>query len=198
MLDRLSLTAIIIALMAMITPKSLIYAQTSTENPPTPIKNWFGFSAKTGYDVNFSPQPNAVKLVGIETWLNTPPVDVTNNNAKLTLVNFWTYSCFNTVNTLPSVTRWQKLYGQKGLTIVGVHSPEFESDKDLTRIKKSIAKHGITYAVAVDNELKTWRAYHNNCWPAFYFINNKGKVVKAICGEHDYDKTENFIKSMLK
>lgn len=147
-----------------------------------------------GSNVPFAPPP----FIGIQQWLNVDaPLTLELLKGKVVLINFWVFSCYNCVNTLPSVVSWDKKYRSKGLVIIGVHSPEFESDKSVRNIEAALAKHGITYPVPVDNQLQTWDAYNNNCWPAFYFINKKGRVVKAICGEHDYSASERYIQKLL-
>ena len=147
-----------------------------------------------GAPLNFPIQ----ETVGITQWLNVAqPISLSSLKGNVVIVNFWTYSCYNCVNTIPAIVGWDKKYRDKGLSIVSVHTPEFESDKRIASIQNAIKKHGILYPVAVDNEAKTWDAYHNNCWPAFYFVNKKGQVVKAICGEHNYTATERYIAQLL-
>ncbi|MGI9461765.1 MAG: redoxin domain-containing protein [Alphaproteobacteria bacterium] len=138
------------------------------------------------------------KFTGIEQWLNTSkPIDIKSLRGKVVLINFWTFSCYNCRATLPALVDWDKKFRSKGLVIIGIHSPEFESDKRISSIQKAIARHGITYPVPVDNQLQTWDNYRNSCWPAFYFINKYGKVVRALCGEHNYSATEHYLAQLL-
>ncbi|MDI9314342.1 MAG: cytochrome c biogenesis protein/redoxin [Hydrotalea sp.] len=140
----------------------------------------------------------APDFVGIQQWLNVDkPWAMGDLRGKVVVINFWTYSCINCQHTLPAVVGWHKKYRNRGLVIIGVHSPEFESDKPIASIQAAINRHGITYPVAVDNKLQTWDNFRNGCWPAFYFINKYGRVVRAICGEHDYTATDQYIAKLL-
>ena len=114
------------------------------------------------------------------------------------LVDFWTYTCINCIRTLPYLVAWDKAYRDKGLTIVGVHSPEFTFERNADNVARALKQNGITYPVAQDNELATWTAWGNQYWPAKYLIDAKGHVRYAHFGEGDYDKTESAIRQLLK
>ena len=144
------------------------------------------------------PQPYpAPELVGIQDWVNSKPLKLSDLRGKVVLIDFWTYSCINCVRTLPHITDWNAKYHDKGLVIIGVHAPEFEFEKDINNIKTAVAQHGIHYPVALDNNLDTWSAFHNQYWPAHYLINQKGQVVYTHFGEGNYDITENNIRYLL-
>jgi thiol-disulfide isomerase/thioredoxin len=113
------------------------------------------------------------------------------------LVDFWTYSCINCLRTLPYLTAWDKRYRKDGLTIVGVHSPEFPFEKEASNVEEAIERNGIEYPVAQDNELATWNAYGNQYWPAEYFIDSKGRVRFAHFGEGEYGEKEKVIRELL-
>jgi len=116
---------------------------------------------------------------------------------KVVLVDFWTYSCINCVRTLPYITAWDKKYRDQGLVIIGVHSPEFEFEKDADNVKTAVVARGIKYPVALDNNLGTWQSFQNEYWPAHYLINRDGQVVYRHFGEGQYDVTENNIRYLL-
>ncbi len=139
----------------------------------------------------------APDFVGIETWINSPPLAITALKGKVVLVDFWTYSCINCVRTLPILISWDKKYRDKGLIIVGVHSPEFEFEKKVENVKAAVKSHNIQYPVALDNNLSTWSNYHNQYWPAHYLINQAGQVVYTHFGEGEYDITEHNIRDLL-
>lgn len=143
-----------------------------------------------------TPYP-APKFSGIDAWINSKPLTMKELRGKVVLVDFWTYSCINCVRTLPYITAWDKKYRDKGLVIVGVHSPEFEFEKKLANVKAAVAAHGIRYPVALDNHLDTWSNFNNLYWPAHYLIDRSGKVVYTHFGEGDYDVTENNIRYLL-
>jgi cytochrome c biogenesis protein CcdA/thiol-disulfide isomerase/thioredoxin len=139
----------------------------------------------------------APDFTGIDHWLNSPPLTMAGLRGKVVLVDFWTYSCINCIRTLPYVESWYQKYAAEGLVIVGVHSPEFAFEHDTSNVQAAIARFGITYPVAQDNEFKTWGAYSNQYWPADYLIDANGHVRATHFGEGDYDTTEAEIRSLL-
>ncbi len=139
----------------------------------------------------------APEIVGIQDWINSPPLKISDLRGKVVLVDFWTYSCINCVRTLPYITQWDAKYRDKGLVIIGVHSPEFEFEKKLDNVKAATEKYGIHYPVALDSALSTWSNFKNQYWPAHYLIDQKGSVVYTHFGEGDYGVTENNIRALL-
>jgi cytochrome c biogenesis protein CcdA/thiol-disulfide isomerase/thioredoxin len=139
----------------------------------------------------------APAFAGIDAWLNSPLLTMRGLKGKVVLVDFWTYSCINCVRTLPYLTDWDKKYRDQGLVIVGVHAPEFEFEKKIDNVKAAIARYGIRYPVALDNQLATWDNFNNSYWPAHYLVDRDGKVVYTHFGEGDYDVTENNIRYLL-
>lgn len=140
------------------------------------------------------PAPN---FVGISSWVNSPPLSVDQLKGKVVLVDFWTYSCINCIRTLPFITKWYDDYKDKGLVIVGVHTPEFAFEKDRDNVVDATKRFHITYPVALDNDYTTWEAYANHYWPAHYLIDQKGVVQEAHFGEGAYVETENAIRHLL-
>jgi cytochrome c biogenesis protein CcdA/thiol-disulfide isomerase/thioredoxin len=143
-----------------------------------------------------NPYP-APELKGIQNWINSKPLALSDLKGKVVLIDFWTYSCVNCVRTLPYITEWDRQYRDKGLVIIGVHAPEFEFEKKVANIKSAVARYGIGYPVAVDNNLETWVNYNNRYWPAHYLIDKNGQVVYTHFGEGDYGVTENNIRYLL-
>lgn len=139
----------------------------------------------------------APELVGIEAWINSPPLRISELKGKVILIDFWTYSCINCIRTLPYLKDWYAKYHDKGFEIIGVHSPEFEFERHLDNVKNAVKKFGILYPVALDNQFATWQRYHNRYWPAHYLINKNGEVVYQHFGEGEYDTTENNIRYLL-
>jgi thiol-disulfide isomerase/thioredoxin len=137
----------------------------------------FGFSSaqNTG-----TPAPE-FQASGI--WVNSTPKKVADYKGKVLLVNIWVHSCINCHNSLPTLRDWYTKYKAQGFEIVGVHTPEFESDKDANGLKKSLLEDNVTWAVFQDNLEKTWRAYNNRYWPAFYFVDRTGKIRATHAGE---------------
>lgn len=139
----------------------------------------------------------APDFAGITTWLNSPPLTMQGLRGKVVLVDFWTYSCINCIRTLPYITAWGKKYRDKGLVIVGVHSPEFAFEKNPANVRAAVQRFGIRYPVALDNDLSTWVNFQNRYWPAHYLIDRQGRVVYTHFGEGDYDVTEDNIRYLL-
>jgi cytochrome c biogenesis protein CcdA/thiol-disulfide isomerase/thioredoxin len=142
----------------------------------------------------------APEFVGNQQWFNTPgdrPLTLRSLRGRVVLVDFWTYSCINCLRTLPYLTAWDKRYRKDGLTIVGVHSPEFPFEKEASNVEEAIERNGIEYPVAQDNELATWNAYGNQYWPAEYFIDSQGRVRFAHFGEGEYGEKEKVIRELL-
>jgi cytochrome c biogenesis protein CcdA/thiol-disulfide isomerase/thioredoxin len=142
----------------------------------------------------------APEFVDTQDWFNTPgdkPLTLRSLRGRVVLVDFWTYSCINCLRTLPYLTAWDRTYRKDGLTIVGVHSPEFPFEKDAGNVEEAIERNGIHYPVAQDNDLATWSAYGNQYWPAEYFIDAQGRVRYAHFGEGEYSKKERIIRELL-
>ncbi|SMG55287.1 thioredoxin family protein [Paraburkholderia susongensis] len=141
-----------------------------------------------------SPAP---EFTGITQWLNSEPLKLQQLRGKVVLVDFWTYSCINCANTLPYVKSWNQKYKDQGLTVIGVHTPEYPFERDTGNVKTAIKRLGISYPVAQDNQYATWNAYNNQYWPAFYLIDKKGQIVYSHFGEGDYAQTEAKIQALL-
>lgn len=139
----------------------------------------------------------APEIAGIFGWINSGPLTVASLKGQVVLVDFWTYSCINCIRTFPYLTRWYDQYKDKGLVIIGVHTPEFEFEKDLGNVKKATERFHILYPVALDNDYKTWQAFSNNYWPAHYLIDRQGIVRQVHFGEGGYMETENAIRDLL-
>ena len=146
---------------------------------------------------NLSNGPLAPDFTGIDHWLNSGPLTMAGLRGKVVLVDFWTYSCINCIRTLPYVEGWYQKYAADGLVIVGVHTPEFVFEHDTGNVAGAIARFGITYPVAQDNEYATWQAYNNEYWPADYLIDATGHISSVHFGEGDYLQTEAEIRSLL-
>lgn len=139
----------------------------------------------------------APTIDGITGWINTPPLTLNQLKGKVVLIDFWTYSCINCIRTLPYLKDWYAKYHDKGFEIIGVHSPEFEFEKNFDNVKDAVQKDGIKYPVALDSDYVTWRNYHNHYWPAHYLIDKNGNVVYEHFGEGEYATTENNIRFLL-
>ena len=130
-------------------------------------------------------------------WLNTPPLRPEDLRGKVVLVNFWTYSCINSLRPLPYVRTWAAKYKDRGLVVIGVHTPEFRFEKDVGNITRANAALGVGYPVAVDSERRIWDAFNNQAWPGFYFIGADGRVRRQKLGEGGYAESERLLQQLL-
>jgi len=130
-------------------------------------------------------------------WENSPPLTLASLRGKVVLVDFWTYSCINCQRTIPFLRQWWDKYKSDGFVIVGVHSPEFDFEKNIDNIRRAIKDYGVAWPVAVDSNMATWNAYRNEYWPAEYLIDKSGKIRHTHFGEGDYDVTERAIQALL-
>jgi cytochrome c biogenesis protein CcdA/thiol-disulfide isomerase/thioredoxin len=143
---------------------------------------------------DFGPAP---EFAGIGSWLNTEPLTLAELRGKVVVIDFWTYSCINCLRTLPYLKRWDEAYRDKGLVLVGVHSPEFAFERVESNVEDAVERLGVRYPVALDNEFETWTAWGNRYWPAKYFVDRQGHVRYAHFGEGDYEGSEEVIRTLL-
>ncbi len=139
----------------------------------------------------------APELRGIAGWINAEPLTLRSLRGRVVLVHFWTYSCVNCVRTIPAVKMWHEKYGDSGLTVIGVHTPEFDFEKDPTNVRAAVERFGITFPVALDPDFATWNAYKNRYWPADYFVDAEGNVRYHHFGEGGYEDAEAVIRALL-
>lgn len=141
----------------------------------------------------------APDLVGIAEYINTTPEELRQDiEGNVVLYDIWTYSCINCIRTLPYITAWNDKYADQGLLIIGVHSPEFEFEKDLENVQTAVVKYGIAYPVVLDNDKETWKAFDNRYWPRKYIADHEGYIRYDHIGEGKYDETERVIQYLLE
>ena len=130
-------------------------------------------------------------------WINSDPLTLKSLRGRVVLVEFWTFGCYNCRNTLPAVKKWDAQYREKGLTVVGVHSPEFDREKKIENVRREVASLGIHFPVVIDNEFETWRAYKVEAWPTIFVLDKSGRVRRKHVGEGAYEQTEQLIQKLL-
>lgn len=136
-------------------------------------------------------------LSAASPWLVEVPGGADALRGKVVVVNFWTYSCINSLRALPALRAWEERYRSKGLIVVGVHAPEFDFEKDPARVRTALSDLGVRYPVVQDNHYATWQRFGNEGWPGFYFIDAKGAVRGYRLGEGHYDEAEQLIRKLL-
>ncbi len=157
-----------------------------------------GLLAGTGLAASARGAAPAPEFLGLDGWLNTTePLTLAGLRGKVVLVDFWTYSCINCRRTVPYLNRWQAEYGGAGLQVVGIHTPEFGFERARPNVAAAIREFGIRYPVGQDNAFRTWRAWNNRAWPAFYLLDRDGRIVLLREGEGHATELEAAIRGLL-
>jgi thiol-disulfide isomerase/thioredoxin len=138
------------------------------------------------------------ELSGAIGWLNSVPLDRRSLHGKVVLVDFWTYTCINSLRPLPYVKDWAAKYKNAGLIVIGVHTPEFSFEKEPVNVVKALRDLHVTYPVAIDSDYRIWDAFHNEAWPAQYLVDGQGQIRYRHFGEGDYGQMERVIQELLK
>jgi len=145
--------------------------------------------------------PSAKALAAPElakgNWINSDPLTLDKLRGRVVLIEFWTFGCYNCRNTLPMVKDWDTRFRDRGLTIIGVHTPETDSEYSLDNLRKQVPALGIKYPVVTDNDYVTWNAYEVEAWPTMVVLDKQGRMRWLHVGEGRYDETENVIKTLL-
>lgn len=144
-----------------------------------------------------SERPAAPNFTGIDAWINSASLSLSQLRGTVVLVDFWTFSCVNCVRTVPHLRQLDSDYGGQGFRIVGVHSPEFDFEKRVNNVRAAVQRLGVTWPVAVDSRMATWRAFNNRYWPAEYLIDQQGRIAYTNFGEGRYQETSAAIASLL-
>ncbi len=139
----------------------------------------------------------APEFADTQRWFNTAPLTMAGLRGRVVLLDFWTYTCINCLRTLPYLKAWDARYRRQGLTIVGVHTPEFAFERRASNVSAAIDRQGLRYPVVQDNEYGTWNAYGNQAWPAHYLVDARGRVRYVHLGEGSYEETEAAIRALL-
>jgi thiol-disulfide isomerase/thioredoxin len=183
--------SIVVAIVTISSVLSFFESQSLTDE--------MGNSKLSGMQIDKSQFKKAPDLKGITGYINTTPYELEEKiKGKVVLYDIWTYSCINCIRTLPFITAWDEKYSDQGLLIIGVHSPEFEFEKDINNVKTAVDKYGINYPVVLDNDKETWDAFENRYWPRKYIADHEGFIRYDHIGEGAYDETEKIIQELLK
>jgi thiol-disulfide isomerase/thioredoxin len=148
-------------------------------------------------DVNKLPVGPPAPELRAKGWLNTPPLSGQELAGKVVVYDFWTYSCVNCVRTLPYLRAWHERYSKDGLVIVGVHSPEFDFEKDHGNVERAVTRLKVAWPVALDDEMNIWGDFNNRYWPAKWITDRQGRIRYFHAGEGNYTETEDVLRSLL-
>jgi thiol-disulfide isomerase/thioredoxin len=148
------------------------------------------------------PRPSGPAAPGFDgggAWVNSEPLELAKLGVqgKIVLVDFWTFGCYNCTNTLPYVKQWWAKYKDQGLVIVGVHTPEFDSERVLENVQDAVKSQEIGWPVIQDNDYTIWQAYGNHYWPHFYLVDERGQIIYDHIGEGAYEETDAQIAAAL-
>lgn len=189
-------TAVILGIIISAIIGTLSFAFSIIETQSYPQMSFNDLQKQTVDKSGFKKAP---KLVGITSYINTIPEELEKEiQGKVVLYDIWTYSCINCIRTLPYITAWHEKYSDEGLLIIGIHSPEFEFEKDVKNVQMAVEKYGIKYPIVLDNEWQTWKAFENRYWPRKYIADHEGYIRYDHIGEGEYQETEKVIQQLLK
>ena len=135
---------------------------------------------------------------GATGWLNSPPLTAEDLRGKVVLIDFWTYTCINWLRTLAYVRAWAEKYQERGLVVVGVHTPEFPFERDIDNVRPAARDLNVWYPIALDSDYEVWRAFSNRYWPAVYIADAEGRIRHHQFGEGGYDDCERGIQQLLR
>lgn len=154
-------------------------------------------TAQTDSDDALSVEGRMPSLEGATEWLNSTPQTAASLRGKVVLVDFWTFSCINSIRQLPYLRAWAKKYKDQGLVVIAVQAPEFEFEKDLDNVHQAVKDMHIDFPMAVDNNHAIWNDFNNEYWPALYFVDANGRIRHHLFGEGDYANSERIIQQLL-
>ena len=136
-------------------------------------------------------------LDGATEWVNSPPLTAADLRGQVVLVNFWTYTCINWLRTLAYLRAWAQRYKDRGLLVIGVHTPEFDFEHDHDNVRRAVKDLRVDYPVAIDSDYAIWNAFNNHYWPAFYFVDAHGQIRHHRFGEGEYEMSEMILQQLL-
>jgi thiol-disulfide isomerase/thioredoxin len=162
---------------------------------------WIGISgrltAESPVAIRLSSEGEFPPLSNATAWLNSQPLTTHGLRGSVVLVNFWTFSCINSIRVLPYLRAWATKYKSQGLVVIGVQAPEFEFEKSVDNVRWAVKDRMINYPIVIDNDLAIWRAFNNEYWPALYFIDARGHIQHHQFGEGEYEQSETVIQQLL-
>jgi thiol-disulfide isomerase/thioredoxin len=153
--------------------------------------------AQSGGTLKLPVEGDLPSFEGATTWLNSQPLTARGLRGRVVLINFWTFSCINSIRVLPYLRAWAAKYKSQGLVVIGVQAPEFEFEKSIDNVRWAVKDRMIDYPIAIDNDLTIWRAFDNNYWPALYIVDARGHIRHHQFGEGDYERSEEVIQQLL-
>ena len=152
----------------------------------------------SGFHSSVSDEGSVPELAGATGWLNSAPLSRKSLRGKVVLVNFWTYTCINSIRPLPYLRNWTAKYRDAGFVVIGVHTPEFSFEHEAMDVQTAVRNLNVAFPVAIDSEQRIWQSFSNQYWPAQYLVDAKGRIRYHHFGEGDYGEIERVIQELLK
>ena len=153
---------------------------------------------RRGFQPSLGDEGAMPELDGAIGWLNSAPLSRQSLRGRVVLVNFWTYTCINSLRPLPYVKSWAAKYKDAGLVVIGVHTPEFTFEHEPMNVENAARTLNVTFPVAIDSKTRIWQSFNNQAWPAQYLVDAKGRIRYHHFGEGDYGEIERAIQELLK
>jgi thiol-disulfide isomerase/thioredoxin len=174
-----------------------IYAATVAAPIPSSVEGKHMVQQMTPAAIQLPTEGELPALDGATQWLNSQPLSAADLRGKVVLVEFWTYTCINWLRTLPYVRAWAHQYRDRGLVVIGVHSPEFPFERDIDNVRRAAQDLQVDFPIAVDSDHAVWQAFGNRYWPALYFVDAQGRIRHHQFGEGGYEESEKIIQQLL-
>jgi thiol-disulfide isomerase/thioredoxin len=169
--------------------------QTRPANPPGLLRS---LAHRLSGDTDVLPvEGHLPSFDGATSWLNSEPLTPHGLRGRVVLVDFWTYTCINWLRTMPYVKAWDAKYRDVGLTVIGVHTPEFGFEQNIDNVVARSHAFGVEYPIAVDSNYGVWEAFANHFWPAIYIADAEGRIRWHHFGESEYEMTEMVVQQLL-
>jgi thiol-disulfide isomerase/thioredoxin len=163
-----------------------------------PLPEHKGVEPETTPRAVYAPFQNELpSFAGATAWLNSRPLTPVGVRGSVVLIQFWTYTCINWLRTLPYVRTWAAKYKDRGLVVIGVHTPEFSFEQDIDNVRRAAQEMRIDYPIAIDNDYEVWRAFNNHYWPALFLADTQGRIRHHSFGEGEYERSERTIQQLL-
>jgi thiol-disulfide isomerase/thioredoxin len=141
---------------------------------------------------------NLPPLTGATEWLNSEPLTAAGLRGKVVVIDFWTYTCINWLRSFPYVRAWAEKYKDKGLVVIGVHTPEYRFERDVDNVRQAMKVRKVDFPVAIDNDYRIWNSFNNEYWPALYIADAQGRIRFHQFGEGEYEQSERVIQQLLR
>jgi thiol-disulfide isomerase/thioredoxin len=155
-------------------------------------------TSQRGFHPSLGDEGTVPDLDGAVGWFNSAPLSRKSLRGKVVLVNFWTYTCINSLRPLPYVKTWATKYKDAGFVVIGAHTPEFSFEHEPMNVENAVRNLNVTFPVAIDSNYRIWQSFNNQAWPAQYLVDAKGRIRYHHFGEGDYGEIERVIQELLK